>query len=58
MRIAVREHYSVAEKGDGSLVTVEIEFKNSAVTMGAGKIKDATTTALTESLRKLVTLVA
>jgi hypothetical protein len=56
MGIAVREHYSVAEKGDSSLVTVEIEFKGTAVTMMAGKIKEATTTALTESLRKLATL--
>jgi len=52
----VRELYSVAETGDGSQVTVEIEFKGTAVTMMAGKIKEATTTALTESLRKLATL--
>jgi carbon monoxide dehydrogenase subunit G len=56
MGIAVRELYSVAETGDGSQVTVEIEFKGTAVTMMAGKIKEATTTALTESLRKLATL--
>jgi carbon monoxide dehydrogenase subunit G len=58
MGISVRQQYSVADEGDGTVVTVEIEFKGTAVNMMAGRIKDATNTALTESLRKLATLVA
>ncbi|HWG25314.1 type II toxin-antitoxin system Rv0910 family toxin [Actinospica sp.] len=58
MGISVRQQYSVDDGNEGSLVTVGIEFKGTAVTMMAGKIKDATTTALTESLRKLAALVA
>jgi hypothetical protein len=37
---------------------VQSEFKGAAVNMMANRVKDATTAALTESLRKLTALVA
>ncbi|MEY9963914.1 carbon monoxide dehydrogenase subunit G [Streptacidiphilus sp. MAP12-16] len=58
MGIALRQHYALADEGEGTLVTVESEFKGAAVNMMAARVKDATTTALTESLRKLAALVA
>ena len=57
MGITLRQHYALADDGEGTLVTVESEFKGAAVNMMAARVKDATTTALTESLRKLAALV-
>ncbi|MFK0023506.1 SRPBCC family protein [Streptomyces sp. NPDC090798] len=58
MGVSVGQHYLLADAGEGTLVTVENEFKGAAVNMMAAKVKDATTTALTESLSKLAVLVA
>jgi len=58
MGVSVGQYYVLADEGEGTLVTVENEFKGAAVNMMAAKIKDATTTALTESLGKLAALVA
>ena len=58
MGISVGQHYVLADEGEGTLVTVENEFKGAAVNMMAARVKDATTTALTESLGKLAALVA
>jgi uncharacterized protein YndB with AHSA1/START domain len=58
MGITVGQHYVLADEGEGTLVTVESEFKGTAVKMMAARVKDATTIALTESLRKLAALVA
>jgi hypothetical protein len=57
MGITLRQHYLLAAEGDGTLVTVESEFKGAAVTMLAARVKEATTTALNESLRRLAVLV-
>ncbi|MFC1407707.1 SRPBCC family protein [Streptacidiphilus sp. N1-12] len=57
MGITLMQHYILAEDGGGTLVTVESEFKGAAVNMMAARVKDATTTALNESLRKLTALV-
>ncbi len=57
MGITLTQHYLLAEDGEGTLVTVESEFKGAAVNMMAARVKDATTTALNESLRKLTALV-
>jgi carbon monoxide dehydrogenase subunit G len=58
MGISLSQRYVLADEGAGTRVTVENEFKGSAVNMMAARVKDATTTALTESLRKLAALVA
>ena len=58
MGTSVRWHYVLADEGEGTLVTVESEFKGTAVNMMGAKVTDATTTAITESLRKLAALVA
>jgi carbon monoxide dehydrogenase subunit G len=58
MGITLSQHYILAAEGEGTLVTVQSEFKGAAVNMMAARVKDATTTALTESLRKLAALVA
>jgi carbon monoxide dehydrogenase subunit G len=58
MGTSLSQRYVLADEGEGTLVTVENEFKGTAVNMMAARVKDATTTALTESLRKLATLVA
>ena len=58
MGISCGQRYVLAEEGEGTLVTVENEFKGTAVKMMAARVKEATTTALTESLRKLAALVA
>ncbi|MEU9153611.1 SRPBCC family protein [Streptomyces sp. NPDC048417] len=58
MGISLSQHYALADEGVGTLVTVKNEFKGAAVNMMAARIKDATTTALTESLGKLAALLA
>jgi ligand-binding SRPBCC domain-containing protein len=58
MGIAVKWNYVLADEGEGTLVTGEMEFQGTAVNMMAAKVKEATTAALTESLRKLGALVA
>jgi carbon monoxide dehydrogenase subunit G len=58
MGISMSQRYLLADEGEGTLITVENEFKGAAVNMMAARVKDATTTALTESLRKLAALVA
>ncbi|MEZ0089848.1 SRPBCC family protein [Streptacidiphilus sp. EB129] len=57
MGITLRQHYILTADGEGTLVTVESEFKGAAVNMLASRVKEATTTALNESLRKLAALV-
>lgn len=56
MGITLMQHYILAEDGGSTTVTVESEFKGAAVNMMAARVKDATTTALNESLRKLTAL--
>lgn len=58
MGITLRQHYQLSAEGEGTLLTVQSEFKGAAVNMMANRVKDATTAALTESLRKLTALVA
>lgn len=58
MGISLSQRYVLTDEGEGTLVTVQSEFKGAAVNMMAARVKDATTTALTESLRKLAALVA
>jgi carbon monoxide dehydrogenase subunit G len=58
MGISMSQSYLLADEGEGTRITVLNEFTGTAVTAMAGKIKEATTVALTESLRKLDTLVA
>jgi carbon monoxide dehydrogenase subunit G len=58
MGVSLGQRYVLADEGEATLVTVENEFKGAAVNMMAARVKEATTTALTESLRKLAALVA
>ncbi|MFJ2831421.1 SRPBCC family protein [Streptomyces sp. NPDC087263] len=57
MGVSVGQYYVLADEGEGTLVTVENEFKGAAVNMMAARVKEATTIALTESLGKLAALV-
>jgi hypothetical protein len=57
MGISVSNSYVLTDESDGTLVTVEYEFKGAAVNVMAARIKEATATALDESLRKLAALV-
>ena len=58
MGISLRQHYVLTAEGEGTRITVESEFKGAAVNMMAARVKDATTVALNDSLRRLSALVA
>jgi hypothetical protein len=58
MGVSLGQRYALVGGGEGTMVTLENEFKGTAVTMMAARVKDATTTALTDSLRRLATLAA
>ncbi|MFJ7159377.1 SRPBCC family protein [Streptomyces sp. NPDC101118] len=58
MGVVVGTRYTLIPDGDATTVRIDGEFTGAAVSLMAGKLKDSATAALTESLRKLGTLVA
>jgi carbon monoxide dehydrogenase subunit G len=58
MGIALGQRYLLAAEGEGTRLTVESEFTGAAVNLMAARVKDATTVALNDSLRRLAALVA
>jgi carbon monoxide dehydrogenase subunit G len=58
MGIVLQQHYILEAEGEGTRLTVESSFKGAAVNIMASRVKDATTLALTDSLKKLAALVA
>ncbi|QMU76430.1 SRPBCC family protein [Streptacidiphilus sp. PB12-B1b] len=58
MGIALGQRYLLEPEGEGTRVTVQSTFTGAAVNLMAARIKDATTVALDDSLRRLSALVA
>ncbi|MFI8106380.1 SRPBCC family protein [Streptomyces sp. NPDC086023] len=58
MGVVVGTRYTLIPDGDATTVRIDGEFTGAAVSLMAGKLKDSATAALTESLRRLSTLVA